>query len=365
MGNFIVMEGMDVVVIDFLDGCFNFFDNFVMVDCQEVDGVIVWFEDGGDEIFVCVGDGVVDIFGFVNILVGVDEYIYLIIDIDNNIFVIVFFGSFDFEGIDVGVCWVWGLVYGGILLVEVGDNVVIVVLVDGCFGLLENFIMVWCEVVEGGIVAVVSGFDFIIVCFDGMFNVIGFEMMGIFMGIYVYVIIIDELIIVDLVDGDIYDFDVFEEGIYYVWGLVYIGNFMAGVGDDVLVVIFFDECNDFFDNFVIVIVEMFNGGIVVIEDGEIIVFICFGDGVVDVIEFDSVGIFQGVYIYVIMDENNEILVLLGGDSFDFDDVFVGICWVWGLVYFGNIIVVVGDIVFDVELIDECFSFFENFIIVIC
>jgi hypothetical protein len=201
-------EGQDAALATLSDGCFNLSDNFITVDRQEADGATVSLEDGGDETFVCVGDGVADVLGFVNTSGGADEYTYLITDTDNIILAIAPSGSFDFEGADVGVCRVWGLAYGGTLLAEVGDDAAAAVLADGCFGLSENFITVRRESVEGGMVAAESGMDPIIVCPDGTPNTISFETTGTSTGIYDYVITTAELSIVALVGGNAYDFDV-------------------------------------------------------------------------------------------------------------------------------------------------------------
>ncbi len=357
-------EGQDAALATLSDGCFNLSDNFITVDRQEADGATVSLEDGGDETFVCVGDGVADVLGFVNTSGGADEYTYLITDTDNIILAIAPSGSFDFEGADVGVCRVWGLAYGGTLLAEVGDDAAAAVLADGCFGLSENFITVRRESVEGGMVAAESGMDPIIVCPDGTPNTISFETTGTSTGIYDYVITTDELSIVALVGGNAYDFDVLEEGTYYAWGLAYTGNLTAGAGDDASATVLSDECFDLSDNFVTVVVETPNGGSVATESGETTVFTCPDDGMADIIEFDSTGTSQGAYTYVITDVNNVILALPAGDSFDFDDLPADSCRVWGLAYSGNITAAAGDVASDVELTDECFSLSENFVTVV-
>ncbi|MEQ8702668.1 MAG: T9SS type A sorting domain-containing protein [Phaeodactylibacter sp.] len=363
-GSLTAMEGEDAAAADLSDGCFNLSDNFITVDRQEADGATVRLEDGGDETFACVGDGVADVISFVNTSGGADEYTYLITDTDNLILAIAPSGSFDFEGADVGICRVWGLAYGGTLLAEVGDDAATTALADGCFGLSDNFITVRREAVEGGTVAAESGTDPIFVCPDGTPNTIGFETTGTSTGTYAYVITTDELSIVGLADGNTFDFDALTEGTYYAWGLAYTGTLTAGAGDDASAVALSDECYELSGNFVTVVVETPNGGTVSTADGETTVFTCPGDGVEDVVFFDSTGTSQGAYTYVITDEANEILALPAGDSFDFDGAPAGTCRVWGLAYSGNITAAVGDIASDIALTDECFSLSENFITVI-
>lgn len=357
-------EGEDAAATDLSDGCFNLSDNFIVVDRQEADGATVRLDDGGDEAFVCVGDGVPDELGFVNTSGGADAYTYLVTDTANNILALAPDGSFDFEGADVGICRVWGLAYGGNLLAEAGDNAATAVLADGCFGLSENFITVRRESVEGGTVAAISGAGPIIVCPDGTPNVIELTNTGSSTGEYAYVVTTDELVIVDLADGSSYDFDALDVGTYYAWGLAYTGTLTAGLGDDASAVALSDECFDLSDNFVTVVVETPEGGSVATEAGEQLVYTCPGDGVADVIRFDSTGTSQGAYTYVVTDEANVILALPGGDEFDFDGAPAGTCRVWGLAYAGDITAEVGDTASAVDLASECFSLSDNFITVV-
>ncbi|NRA48468.1 MAG: hypothetical protein HRU12_04990, partial [Phaeodactylibacter sp.] len=363
-GALTAVEGTDAATAELSDGCFNLSDNFITVDRQEADGATVRLDDGGDETFVCVGDDVADVIDFINTSTGADEYTYLITDTDNNILAFAPSGSFDFEGADVGICRIWGLAYGGNLLAEEGDNAATTVVADGCFGLSENFITVRREAVEGGIVSTADGMDPVFVCPDGTPNVVSFETTGSTSGAYEYVITTEDLNIVALAGGDSFDFDGLDIGTYYVWGLAYTGSITANIGDDASAVALSDECYDLSANFITVILETPNGGTVATEDGNTTVFTCPGDGVADIVAFDSTGTSQGAYTYVITDENNEILAVPAGDTFDFDGAPAGTCRVWGLAFSGNITANIGDIASDVDLTDECFSLSENFITVI-
>ncbi|MCB0554104.1 MAG: hypothetical protein KDD02_11175, partial [Phaeodactylibacter sp.] len=106
------------------------------------------------------------------------------------------------------------------------------------------------------------------------------------------------------------------------------------VGDDAAAVALSDDCFDLSDNYITVVRVVPDGGMVSRPNGATEVYVCPGDGNPDIVRADSSGT-AGLYTYVITDENNIILSLPTGDSFDFDDAPAGICRIWGLAYTGN------------------------------
>lgn len=81
--------------------------------------------------------------------------------------------------------------------------------------------------------------------------------------------------------------------------------------------------------------DFVDGGNVSFEDGSILINICLNDGVVDLVIFVNNGIFMVLYIYIMIDVNNNIFGNFGSDLVDFDmfSVFVEVC-IWGLVFNG-------------------------------
>lgn len=77
------------------------------------------------------------------------------------------------------------------------------------------------------------------------------------------------------------------------------------------------------------------------EVGEINIDVIVGDGIDDNIIFVVNGISGDNFIFVVIDDNNIILVVLEGNIVNFEGVGIGVCCVWGLFYFGNFIVEVG------------------------
>lgn len=106
-----------------------------------------------------------------------------------------------------------------------------------------------------------------------------------------------------------------------------------------------------------------NGGAVTTTDGETSINITVNDGIDDIIEFVSTNAVGESFIYVITDENNEILGLPEGNSANFEGAGVGVCRVWGLSYTGELLYQVGDIVGQVEPSAGCFAVSDIFLTV--
>ncbi|MCG8328398.1 MAG: T9SS type A sorting domain-containing protein, partial [Chitinophagales bacterium] len=107
-----------------------------------------------------------------------------------------------------------------------------------------------------------------------------------------------------------------------------------------------------------------NGGMVMTEDGETEITVTVGDGIDDIIHFDSIDVVGDQFTYVVTDDNNVILAVPGGDQVNFEGAGIGVCRVWGLAYTGNITAMPGDTASLVDLSDGCFDLSDDFITVI-
>ena len=364
-GNFTAMVDDDATAVALSDGCYDLSENYIEVIRQAAIGGMVVLEDGTTETFACVGDGDADEFSFASTGADADDYVFLITDENNMVLAINDSGSFDFEGAPTGVCRIWGLAYNGTLLVEAGDDAANAILADGCFGLSENFITVRRESVEGGTVAMPNGGTIRYTCpGDGQADIVEFTNTGSTTGAYAYVITDEDLNILEVTAAASFDFDGAPAGTCLVWGLAYTGNLAATLGADASAIALSDECYDLSDDYITVVRETPEGGTVAMPNGETIHYTCPGDGVADIVMFDSTGTFSGPYTYVITDENNVILGFPTADSFDFDGAPAGTCRVWGLAYTGNLTAMVDDTASVVALSDDCYDLSDNFITVV-
>ena len=347
------------------DECFSLSDNFIMVIRQEPSGGTISLNDGTTELFTCLSDEVSDSLTFQRMGVYPGAFAYVITDEDNVIFDFADGNTYNFDSAPAGTYRVWGVAYTGAVTAMVGDTASVVPLSDDCFDLSENFITVVRDVPVGGTVELEGGGNLAYICpEDSLANVLAFDSAGVAGPNFIYVVTDQQNIILDAFPVDAYDFETEETGIVRVWGLAYSGNLIAEPGDTASTAVLSDDCFSLSDNFVDIIREVPFGGEITTEDGETTVYTCPGDGVADVISVDSILAAITPFTYVITDENNVILDLPDGDTFDFDGAAPGNCRIWGLSYVGNITAEVGDTASAVALADQCFDLSQNFITVV-
>jgi hypothetical protein len=363
-GQIIADIGDNAAGTDLTDGCFELSANFIQISKDIVEGGTVSIPSGEPVHYTCPGDGNPDVINFATTGSSTGDYIYVLTDEDNNILELVDGDSFDFEDMAPGTCRVWGLAYSGDITAQIGDNAADVDLSNGCFELSDNFITVVKEVPEGGTVATTEGETLRYTCpDDGIEDVIAFEATGASGGPYVFVITDEENNIVALLDGDSFDFEELGQGTSRVWGLAFTGEIIAQPGDNAAATNLTDDCWDLSDNFVTIIREISQGGVVALSNGQTTAFVCPGDGNPDVLQFDSIATSAGQYAYIITDTNNVILALIDGDTYDFDDSQEGVNRVWGLAYTGDIIAQVGDTASIADLTTGCWDLSTNFVTV--
>ena len=363
-GNITAMVGDTASAVPLTDDCFDLSDNFVIINRDESNGGTVMTADGSTELFVCVGDGVADSIAFDSMGVTGPNFTYVVTDEFNIILGLPGSDIIDFEGAGTGTCRVWGLAYSGNVLAMVGDTASLIALSDGCFDLSDNFVTIERGQPEGGIVSTEDGLTEVYTCpGDGMADIIQFDSANVVGAAFTYVITDDANVILGLPGTDMADFEDAGGGTCRVWGLAYTGNITAMVGDTASAVPLTDECFDLSDNFITVYREAPDGGTISTEGGATEVYTCPGDSIPDIVRFDSAGVSNSLFAYVITDDANVILGLPGMDMADFEDAGTGTCRVWGLAYTGNITAMLGDTASAVALTDDCFDLSDNFITV--
>ncbi len=365
-GTFTGEAGDNAADVALSDECFDLSDNFIEVERTFVDGGTVSIDGGDTMAVVCSNDpdnGTL-LFSFETTALSAD-YTFVVTD-ENNLIVNFLAGSLvNFTTVEAGTYRLWGVSYTGMLTAQINEDAATVALSDQCYELSENFVEIRKEDVDGGTVAMPDGGTEVFTCpGDGNADIVMFTNTGSSTGSYTYVITDADNNILEITDASEFDFDGAPEGTCRVWGLAYTGTLTAEIGDNAAAVALTDECYDLSGNFITVVREVPDGGTVATPAGDTIVYVCPGDGLADLIEFDSTGTSAGAYTYVITDEDNVILALPDGDSNDFENTPTGICRVWGLAYTGSITAAVGDTASAISLSDDCFDLSDNYIEVI-
>jgi len=221
-----------------------------------------------------------------------------------------------------------------------------------------------CEGLSGGTVAMPSGETVRYTCpGDGVDDIVRFDSSGVVGENFTYVVTDDQNNILGLPGGDFQNFEGAGVGVCRVWGLAYIGELTAQQGDNAAEAQLSEVCWQLSENFITINRDNPDGGRVTTEEGDTVVYTCPGDGVDDIIPFDSSGVSNTKFTYVVTDDANVILGLPGGDTQNFEGAGEGVCRVWGLAYTGNITAQPGDNAAEVALSDDCFDLSDNFVTV--
>ncbi|MEO0899237.1 MAG: T9SS type A sorting domain-containing protein, partial [Bacteroidota bacterium] len=367
-GNLTAMVGQNAASVALSDGCFDLSDNFVVVVREEIEAGIVKSETNGpDDLYVCYNDpSAPTAFKFDSLGHTSGNFAYVVTDTSGTILGLPPGDMVDFAGAGPGICYVWGLAYTGNITAMAGDNALQTALADGCFDLSDNFIRVIRDSVDAGIVkSEINGPDDLLVCYNDANSTTAFKFdsLGHYGGNYAYVVTDTAGTILGLPPGDMVDFAGAGPGICYVWGLAYTGNITAMAGDNALQIALSDGCFDLSDNFITVVREDVNGGMVQAEAGSDTLLVCYAGGTT-AYAFDSTGTTGSNFTYVVTDDNGVILGVPPADMVDFAGAGPGICYVWGLSYTGNLTAMLGDTATNVALSDGCFDLSDNFIVVL-
>jgi hypothetical protein len=142
----------------------------------------------------------------------------------------------------------------------VGDNATQVALSSGCYDLSSNYVVIYRDEVDGGMVHTAGGMDTVNVCINGQSRVIPFASANAVGTNFRYVVTDNQGTILGLPPGNMVDFGLAGAGECWVWGVSYTGNFTAQAGDDATQIAFSDGCYDLSGNFVVVFRDSISAG---------------------------------------------------------------------------------------------------------
>ena len=326
----VVLEGVTNAAD--LSGCFSLSNSIAVTrlvgddcDCLANGGEI----STDDPTSVCAGDGAADMVTVSATGVQGTNSIFVVTDEDGGIIDTQTENVFNFEGAGAGICLVWHLSYeDDVDLTGISNASEL----SGCFD-LSNAITITRNQPEGGTLA---GGPFSFCVGDGMADNIadGDITLSGNSGT-------NSQWVVTEADGTIAglpptysaaDFDGAGAGVCSVWYISYEDS-LSGLEVGAMVADL-EGCFSLSNNIEVTRV-LVDAGTVTTEDGETTVMIIVGDGVADEITFSNNSESTESYMYVITDEDNNILGTTD-DSNDFEGAAAGICRVWGVSYSGEL-----------------------------
>lgn len=358
-GSIIAGAGDNAATTTLTDGCFNLSTNFVTIVREQPEAGTL-DASGAMIVYTCPGDGVDDIIDFT--ATDFNQNYQLVITDDNyNILGLPGGNSQNFEGAGTGTCFAWGVSYTGNILAVAGDNIFNSQFSSDCWD-FSTPVTIVRDTPDGGTIQNNNGSNVLTVCTtDGNADVVSYSHVSTSTSAYTYLITDDVNNILGIHPAQDFDFEGVPPGICRIWGLSYSGDLLAVVGDNAATTSLSAGCFELSSNFIEVTRTDVDGGTVAMPSGATERYTCAQDGNADIVMFTHNNNSTSSYVYVITDDNNNVLGLPPADSADFDAAPPGNCRVWGLSFTGDMTLFPGDNIMNKSLSTDCYDLSENYI----
>jgi len=363
-GNLLAEPGMSLDTSRLSDYCYGTTRNFVPINTQEPEAGMISDLNGLGTRFICPDDQA-DIIAFEQTEI-VGSFTYAITDANNVVVAIPDSNSFDFNTLDQETSRVYGIAYIGNLSLNIGDTISsTATLSDACFDISDNFLEVIQTSPDGGTVQRTNGDTTALLC-PGEEAMLAIESLDAAPTPFTLVLTDGDDVVIEVLESTTVDFGTQDPGTYRIYGISYTGNPSINAGDTLSSATLSDDCFDVSNNFVEVTIQFVDGGQVSLENGSRMTEVCVQDGEADELIFvNNSTADDASYIYILTNEDNEVILPLFGDRIDFDvDLITGVNRVWGLSYTGEFNLSTGQDIMATSLSDGCFNLSSTFVTII-
>ncbi|MDX1943517.1 MAG: T9SS type A sorting domain-containing protein [Saprospiraceae bacterium] len=363
LGNILAEVGQDATNSVLADICYGLTQNFIPVGSIVPNAGSVATSDGRSSLFTCRDDGNSDVITFTN--TSSDPFYTYVITDENNV-ILAFTNdanSFDFESLSTDKVRVWGVSYIGSIRAKVGDDITKVAFASGCFDLSDNFVAITRAMPNGGTVSLTTGETNKTICAEDLSgDILTFTSQGTTTNPYAFVVTDENGNVIAILNGNNADFSLTAPGVCRVYGVSFTGELKVLIGDNINNAVLSDDCYDVSDNFVQIIKREVDGGMVRLAGGGSNATVCVEGGLSDILSFVNTSTVSGSnYVYLITNQNNVILAIANGSTFNFANLNSRDIRVWGLSYTGTLLAKVGDNAATAALSGECYDLSDNFL----
>ena len=353
-------QGADLQDI-FTEGCFSLSTNKIVIYKTSGDQQLINAEQ--DAFSVCVGDGQED---WIDFTIGENSQgkeVLFVTDNESVIQAVVDSSSINFENLSGGISWVWGISYGGELLLGVGDTLFGREISTLCYSLTSNFIVVDKVGLTPFSVSTTDGDTLISACVG---NNIPDDVAIISVNLdpssnIRYVLIDKNDVILRIQENNVFDIENLDAGTCSIRGLSYGGDLLAGRGDTLTdETSISSDCWIWSNNQITIEKNEIHAGSISTENEQQSITICSQNESDDIIYFELFNQDTGYQsAYVITNAVEEIISVFTADSMDFNDSPEGICLIYGIVYNGDLTVTPGELITASNLASDCFGITNN------
>ena len=300
------------------DDCEDISDEFITVFRETPDGGTITLTDGSTTYANCAGDIVFDVMHTTtapNL-----SYWYVITDDNDNI--LAFQNSTAGSTLDLSVappgeCHVWGWNYLGLPDPVVGDHISTLA-DDDCEDISDEFITVFREVPDGGMVTTLDGASFTADCVGEVMVEVMHTTTAPNLS-YWYIITNDNdeiLAYQNSADGNVLDLSAAPIGECRIWGWNYLGLPDPVIGAHIST-LSDDFCEDVSDGFLRVLRQEADGGYISLDDGSTEYTGCEGEIDFD-LTFNTTAFLN--YWFVVVDEDDNVFNYFNSNNGGWIDV---------------------------------------------
>jgi len=360
--NEVVLEEGEVISAG---DCAAISENFLTVVRQDAIGGEIKTTEGEEVLFSCPATDGPETIAFATTGAFGNKSAYIMTNVNGYVIDYLDTTTYDLSNLDAGEYRIYHLSYAGELLDQTDQQIEVVPHASSCYGLSENFLLIYREEPRAGLVASATFETTVEVCI-GADNSSGLEVVNSSNGRtdYAYIVTNEDGEILDLPESNIINFEAYGANRSRVYGAAFTGNFTAQIGENIEETVLSNECAVLSINYITVIPKVVDGGRIFNFQNEETLYICGDDGSSDYIGFYADTQSDAEYRYLITDENNTVIKVMAGNLENFDVAGPATKRVWGISFMGNLTARVGLNVQEDFLATECYALSENYLEII-
>ena len=362
IGGLLAQPGMNVFSdrLGFL--CYSISSNYIRVQHFIPDGGRIGFTGGGERRLICSKSGVQKVMSFTTSSPDAG-YRYFLTDAQNIVLEVLSGSSYDFSAID-GPRRVWGASAAGKITIGAGMNITSAAISDACFDLSDNFLEIIPVTPEESEVRFAGAGAFVRQCLNDGRNpalVLANSTVGTLP--YTYILTDDSNRFIRFVSETSLKSANFAAGRYRIWGLSYLGEPTAEVGQAITTTALSSDCYKLSRNFVVLeVYDLSPGQISAGENHSTDLVLCVNREGTQQITFNfpqtpSAGV---RYALLVLDDQKRIIrVDTASMSVDFSSIPGNQFFVTGLAYEGRLLLRAGDDLGTSGFSEGCFALAPN------
>ncbi|MEP7269781.1 MAG: T9SS type A sorting domain-containing protein [Saprospiraceae bacterium] len=363
LGDFMGKVGDSIFIKNLASSCFSISSNFISLSSNEVVAGNIRTDSNESVFNYCLESKTVDTISLKsNGASANSKYVYIGIQ-DDVLKFISTTGILISNLLPTGATQIFGIAYNGNFIAQPGDKISQARIVDSCFGVSTNSILINRSSPEAGKITASNGSGSIYLCpGDNQPDFINFSTIEAGPLEYAYIITNMADSIIGISKTALIDFDGYPLGTCKVYGISYKGD-LDTQGKKLNAADIASECFDITDSPIFVIKSEADAGHISLANGDSAIAFCVEDLAPDTLQFKTTSLVQLNYALLVTNSQNRLQFVYENakGTIDFNGYDLGQYKVYGVSYGGVLSVFRNDDVTKVNLASGCFDLSDNYV----